>query len=286
MLYRIIQSRCQELIEELRGIEDVYLDFPATKKGAKRGKRIKYFKDRRDEYNNQEYWDSLINNKRKPLINKAVSGLYPPGSTIKTLVALSALENKMQEKFGEGGFTTEEYIQALNEGLGQHQGAAILGGTGVAASEFAFDVLGSKIGGGGAGLLFKNPAMQSIMKNTLGRYLVRGLTMGAEYRLGQVKEGLTEGFQSYLSQATTNMASGYSSPFSRNIDYDQIATEMKAGYKMGGLFGFKNLDFTILIKGVGISFITILLSGTFSFVCDIDEKILKQKRKIENLIIF
>ena len=39
----------------------------------------------------QAYWKSLINNDRKPLINKAVSGLYPPGSTIKTLVALSAL---------------------------------------------------------------------------------------------------------------------------------------------------------------------------------------------------
>jgi len=38
--------------------------------------------------------------------------------------------------------------------------------------------------------------------------------------------------------------------------------------------------------GFGISFITILLSGIFSFVCDIDEKILKQKRKIENFIIF
>jgi len=43
----------------------------------------------------QAYWKSLINNDRKPLINKAVSGLYPPGSTIKTLVALSALENKI-----------------------------------------------------------------------------------------------------------------------------------------------------------------------------------------------
>ena len=41
------------------------------------------------------YWNSLINNDRKPLTNKAVSGLYPPGSTIKTLVALSALENKI-----------------------------------------------------------------------------------------------------------------------------------------------------------------------------------------------
>ena len=27
----------------------------------------------------RDYWNSLINNKRKPLTNKAVSGLYPPG---------------------------------------------------------------------------------------------------------------------------------------------------------------------------------------------------------------
>ena len=41
------------------------------------------------------YWNSLIKNEKKPLINKAISGLYPPGSTIKTIVALSALENKI-----------------------------------------------------------------------------------------------------------------------------------------------------------------------------------------------
>ncbi len=40
-------------------------------------------------------WKNLINNEKKPLINKAISGLYPPGSTIKTIVALSALENKI-----------------------------------------------------------------------------------------------------------------------------------------------------------------------------------------------
>ena len=43
----------------------------------------------------KNYWNSLISNDRKPLTNKALSGLYPPGSTIKTLVALSALENKI-----------------------------------------------------------------------------------------------------------------------------------------------------------------------------------------------
>ena len=31
--------------------------------------------------------------RKKPLINKPMSGLYPPGSTIKPIVALSALEN-------------------------------------------------------------------------------------------------------------------------------------------------------------------------------------------------
>ena len=38
-------------------------------------------------------WQDLINNEKKPLINKSIAGLYPPASTIKPLVALSALEN-------------------------------------------------------------------------------------------------------------------------------------------------------------------------------------------------
>ena len=38
-------------------------------------------------------WSELMNNKRKPLVNKSLAGLYPPGSTIKPVVALSALEN-------------------------------------------------------------------------------------------------------------------------------------------------------------------------------------------------
>ena len=38
-------------------------------------------------------WKSIRNNPLKPLINKTVSGLYSPGSTLKPIVALSALEN-------------------------------------------------------------------------------------------------------------------------------------------------------------------------------------------------
>ncbi len=43
----------------------------------------------------KKYWNNLLSNEKKPLTNKVLSGLYPPGSTIKTLVALSALENKI-----------------------------------------------------------------------------------------------------------------------------------------------------------------------------------------------
>ena len=41
----------------------------------------------------QKNWDSIRNDPLKPLINKTVYGLYSPGSTIKPIVALSALEN-------------------------------------------------------------------------------------------------------------------------------------------------------------------------------------------------
>jgi len=51
----------------------------------------------------QDDWDSLIKNKKKPLINKPLAGLYPPGSTIKPIVALSALENDV--------FSTKKIVQ-------------------------------------------------------------------------------------------------------------------------------------------------------------------------------
>ena len=38
-------------------------------------------------------WDNIKKDPLKPLINKTIAGLYSPGSTIKPLVALSALEN-------------------------------------------------------------------------------------------------------------------------------------------------------------------------------------------------
>lgn len=38
-------------------------------------------------------WKAIKGNKDSPLLNRAVSGLYPPGSIFKTITAISALEN-------------------------------------------------------------------------------------------------------------------------------------------------------------------------------------------------
>ena len=43
----------------------------------------------------QDDWQLIRNNPLKPLTNKTLSGLYSPGSTIKPIVALSALENNV-----------------------------------------------------------------------------------------------------------------------------------------------------------------------------------------------
>ena len=43
-------------------------------------------------------WELIRNNPLKPLVNKTLSGLYSPGSTIKPIVALSALENNIVNK--------------------------------------------------------------------------------------------------------------------------------------------------------------------------------------------
>ena len=40
----------------------------------------------------QENYTGLLNDPRKPLLNKSISGQYPPGSTFKMIVALAALE--------------------------------------------------------------------------------------------------------------------------------------------------------------------------------------------------
>ena len=58
----------------------------------------------------------MIKDAKKPLITKPISGLYPPGSTIKPIVALSALENDIVsiKKFIECKGSIELYGQTYH----------------------------------------------------------------------------------------------------------------------------------------------------------------------------
>ncbi len=54
-------------------------------------------------------WDKIIKNKKSPLLNRSVAGLYPPGSTIKMAVALAALES------GIIGYNTKFFCSGFKE---------------------------------------------------------------------------------------------------------------------------------------------------------------------------
>ncbi|MEM7525464.1 MAG: penicillin-binding protein 2 [Pseudomonadota bacterium] len=56
----------------------------------------------------QTEWSALLEDKYRPLANKAVSGQYPPGSTFKMVVALAALEHGVVSP-GEGVFCNGRY---------------------------------------------------------------------------------------------------------------------------------------------------------------------------------
>lgn len=46
----------------------------------------------------QNDWDSLINDKKSPLLNRAVEGIYTPGSIFKLVVTSSILKNNLQDR--------------------------------------------------------------------------------------------------------------------------------------------------------------------------------------------
>ena len=81
-----------------------------------------------------DYWKELSTDKKSPLLNKAISGQYPPGSTFKMIVGLAALEAKVitpetsvfcpghfmlgDHKFNcwkEGGHGTVHYHEAIEQ---------------------------------------------------------------------------------------------------------------------------------------------------------------------------
>ena len=88
-----VQKACAELLKEKAGsisVMDIYTgDIIAMYSSPSYDPNLFLFGISNDE------WELIRNNPLKPLINKTLSGLYSPGSTIKPIVALSALENNV-----------------------------------------------------------------------------------------------------------------------------------------------------------------------------------------------
>lgn len=66
----------------------------------------------------QNNWDSLINDKNSPLLNRSLEGLYPPGSIFKLVVTSAILRNGLQDNEIEctGQVDVDGYIIKDSEG--------------------------------------------------------------------------------------------------------------------------------------------------------------------------
>ena len=88
-----IQKYCNKLLKDLAGsitVMDIYTgEIVAMQSSPTFDPNLFLFGISQDD------WQLIRNNPLKPLLNKTLSGLYSPGSTIKPIVALSALENNV-----------------------------------------------------------------------------------------------------------------------------------------------------------------------------------------------
>jgi penicillin-binding protein 2 len=86
-----IQKYCNELLGDYAGsitVMDIYTgEIIAMQSSPSFDPNLFVFGISHDD------WQLIRNNPLKPLVNKTLSGLYSPGSTLKPIVALSALEN-------------------------------------------------------------------------------------------------------------------------------------------------------------------------------------------------
>ncbi len=91
-----IQQLCSKLLKDVSGsisVMDIYTgEIIAMHSSPSFDPNLFLFGISHDD------WQLIRNNPLKPLINKTLSGLYSPGSTIKPIVALSALENNIVNK--------------------------------------------------------------------------------------------------------------------------------------------------------------------------------------------
>ncbi|MDA0738840.1 MAG: penicillin-binding protein 2 [Nitrospirae bacterium] len=94
-LYLTIDFDLQQLAEDLLGVEAgaiVALD-PKTGETLALASRPSFDPNALSRGLRSKNWQDILRDKRHPLTNRAIQGLYPPGSTFKIIMAAAALES-------------------------------------------------------------------------------------------------------------------------------------------------------------------------------------------------
>ncbi|MBC8063083.1 MAG: penicillin-binding protein 2 [Clostridiaceae bacterium] len=102
-----------------------------------------------DPNNLAKNWKAINADKNRPLLNRAVSGLYPPGSTFKVITSLSALENISGIKtksFQDNGKLVFNANQSLSNFEGETLGTLNFKDSFVHSSNVVFGGLGLELG--------------------------------------------------------------------------------------------------------------------------------------------
>lgn len=94
-------------------------------------------------------WEAINSDESRPLLNRAVSGLYPPGSTFKVVTASSALENTsniLNRTFQDNGVLQFNSTQSLSNYNNEVLGNISFREAFVKSSNVVFASLGLEIG--------------------------------------------------------------------------------------------------------------------------------------------
>ncbi len=100
--------------------------------------------------NLSDIWESLNENEHRPLLNRAVSGLYAPGSTFKVVTGISALENiagVIKESYNDTGKLDLGGGYTLSNDKGKAMGKINLGQAMIKSSNLFFADLGIRLEG-------------------------------------------------------------------------------------------------------------------------------------------
>jgi hypothetical protein len=184
------------------------------------------------------------------------------GAMTYSSVYMEGVRRQMQQdpKYAGREITPQEFFEALKDPKYGDQLSAIAAGTTVMGSEFFSDLIFSKVGGMGGKWIFANPTVNTMMKNGFAKYLSNAVVGLGTYKLGQVKEWGTEGFQDWLEQGFSNRAAGQNNPFAMsNIDWDQVAESAEGGWVLGRLFGASTAGGALL----GQSAISDIMIGSY-----------------------